>query len=266
MRPDWSFSFRIDEFPCFIAWPLVFLLSAIKISPNQVSFVSFLCGLWFLVVLFLNYPALYPIPVFLILLARVILDCADGQLARYTNQKSNLGALYDLMSDFVFTIGLFACLGYVLIVHHQAPSDLVIPIVIIAAFCFLTSSTVFSYISALEQSSDLYPAEVRRRFIAKRDNDRPSSSFYAFKLAVFNLLFYCSWKIVSHISFLLVVNPEKSEHHASALGILSPLEFGMHLTVLAFMIAFQVNLVYFLMFEIIAFCALFLILLYHYRS
>ncbi len=265
MRPNWSFSFRFDELPCFLAWPLVFLLSFTKITPNQVAFVSFLSGMGFLVALFLDYLALYPLPMFGLLAARIVLDCVDGQLARYTNKTSNLGALYDLMSDFIFAIGLFLCLGYVLIVHQETASDMVIPTASVALFCFLTSSTAFSYISALERSSGLYPSEVRRRFVGRLENDRPESAFYGFKLAVFNLLFRYSWRIISYFSFLLVVNPEKSDLHASALGILSPLEFGMHLAVLAIIILFQVNLVYFLIFEIIAFCALFLVLLYHYR-
>lgn len=265
MRPNWSFSFRFDEFLCFLAWPLVYLLSFTKVTPNQVALISFLSGMGFLAALFLDYLALYPISLFFLLSVRIVLDCVDGQLARYTNQTSNLGALYDLMSDFIFAIGLFFCLGYVLVVHQETAADMVIPTISIALFCFLTSSTVFSYISALERSSDLYPAEVRRRFIGRLENDRPESAFYGFKLAVLNHLFRYSWRIISYISFLLVINPEKSEHHKAALGILSPLEFGMHLTILAIIILFQINLVYFLIFEIIAFCAYFLILLYHYR-
>ncbi len=266
MRPNWSFSFRFDEFPCFLAWPLVFLLGFTRIKPNHVGLVSLLCGIGFLVGLFQGLLTDYPFSLFMLLIARIILDCADGQLARYTGQTSNLGALYDLVSDFFFAIALFISLGYLLITIENTDPGTVIPILVIALFCFLVSSTAFSYISALERSSNLYPAEVRRRFVAALDNDHPDNPFYSAKLSVFNFLFRYSWRIVSYLSFLLVVSPEKSQHHASALGLMAPLEYGMHLTVLALMILFRVSLVYFLMFEIIAFCALFLLLLLHYRD
>lgn len=266
MKPDWSFSVRLDEISYFITWPLVYLLGFTRIRPNQIALLSFLSGIGFLTCLYLGLLPAYPILSGILLVGRVLLDCADGQLARYTGQTSNLGSLYDLAADFVFAVALFAVLGHFLIAFEATDPGIVIPICILALLFFLTSSTVFSYLSLLDRNSDIYPAEARRRFIAPLPNDHPEKPSYAFRIKCFNLVFQFTWRLISYLSFILVLNPEKSDLHPSALRLLAPLEYGMHLTVLAFLVLFKVGLVYYLIYEITAFCVLFLLLLYHYRD
>lgn len=266
MRPNWSFSVRLDEILYFVTWPLVYLLSFTRITPNQVGLISFLSGIGFIVGMAMGFLSSHPLELSLLLFLRICLDCADGQLARYTNQTSNLGKLYDLVSDFIFALLLFIVLARVFIQFENTDASLSISISAIAAFCFFVSSTVFSYIAYLNDHSDIYPSEAKQRFISSLENDSPDNRFYALKLSVLNWIFRHSWRFVAYIAFLIVMSPEKSDSHPSALRLLSPLEYDVQLMVLSIIIFFQFNLAYFLVFEIVAFCALFLLLLYHYKE
>jgi len=98
-----------------IGLALAVLFAKLRATPNQVSFLSFVFSVASAVLFLLgeyNYALLALIPFHL----GKILDCADGQLAKLTNQGSKLGAFLDPFLDRVvdsLTMGALA-VGYYL--------------------------------------------------------------------------------------------------------------------------------------------------------
>jgi len=67
----------------------------LRLSPNQVSGVSLLCGLSSAIIFYLGNFFIGA----LLLLTAVILDCSDGMLARLTGESSALGHMIDSLVD-----------------------------------------------------------------------------------------------------------------------------------------------------------------------
>ncbi|MCK4543126.1 MAG: CDP-alcohol phosphatidyltransferase family protein [Spirochaetales bacterium] len=93
-----------------LAFPIVLLGRKLKLTPSQITTVSLLCMFasgWF----FLKGQGFLG---GLFLFLGHYFDCADGQLARLTQQFSQKGANYDMAADSIGTIALF-----VGIIYHQ---------------------------------------------------------------------------------------------------------------------------------------------------
>lgn len=85
-----------------IAWKIVPILAKLRISPNIVSIAAGLVGISNAILFIFN---TLPICITLLLInISIILDCADGQLARYTNTFSKVGKLIDGIMDYLIVI------------------------------------------------------------------------------------------------------------------------------------------------------------------
>lgn len=261
LKPNRVHTFRVDEYPYYLSWPLVLLFSRTKITPIQTGMLSFLFGVAFVVGLAFGYHQINPYLMFVLMAFRIVLDCADGQLARYTHQISNLGALNDLVTDFVFTLLLFIGLSYFLIIVEQMSPVLVIPICLLGTLSLLFSSTSFSFIVRLSQSPEKNFKEVRTEFIALFENDYPHEAAYTKKIRVFNLLFQLTWRWVSLLVTRFFFKETKNIDYRVHSLIFSPMAYGIHLTVFGVMVLFEITLVYFLIYEILAFCLMVFLLL-----
>jgi phosphatidylglycerophosphate synthase len=78
--------------------PLLELLNACRVTPNQLTYLSLLCGVVFCVFFSLN-TQVSQLVAFVMLGPHVLLDGIDGPLARYTGTASNQGSFTDSMSD-----------------------------------------------------------------------------------------------------------------------------------------------------------------------
>ncbi|BAF70364.1 CDP-alcohol phosphatidyltransferase family protein [Nitratiruptor sp. SB155-2] len=78
-----------------IAYQLTLLLSKTKMTPNQITTVSLLLGIFAAASFFYEYRVLS----FLLLHLSFLFDCVDGQLARATKQLSKKGTFLDNISD-----------------------------------------------------------------------------------------------------------------------------------------------------------------------
>jgi phosphatidylglycerophosphate synthase len=78
--------------------PLLELLNACRVTPNQLTYLSLLCGVAFCVFFSLDTPA-SQLVAFVMLGLHVFLDGIDGPLARYAGTASNQGSFTDSMSD-----------------------------------------------------------------------------------------------------------------------------------------------------------------------
>jgi hypothetical protein len=91
-------------------------LTPLPITPNQVTFVSMLCGIGAGVLYAFGTASATLTAGVLFLLANT-LDCADGQLARLKQIKSDLGRIIDGFADYI--TGLVVLLGMGIGYSHQ---------------------------------------------------------------------------------------------------------------------------------------------------
>lgn len=75
--------------------PLLAVLARLRVTPNQLTFLSLAAGLAFCPVFIWRYP----LPAFGLLLGHVLLDGLDGPLARFTRRASNQGSFTDTTAD-----------------------------------------------------------------------------------------------------------------------------------------------------------------------
>ena len=93
--------------------------AAVKIgaTPNQVTIASFAIGLY-AAYLFAQGDTWSMIGGAILLQVSIIVDCVDGEIARYTRKFSELGAWLDAITDRVKEYAVFLGLAYGAFVHH----------------------------------------------------------------------------------------------------------------------------------------------------
>ncbi len=245
---------RVDELPYFLTWPLVYLMGKGKINPNYISFLSFAAGIGFLVGLVLEYYISGSIVVLLLLSFRILLDCMDGQYARYSKQTSNLGALYDLAADFCFAVLLYIAIFYCLLSYENIPLETAILLTLAAFLSYIASTTVASFFSRLNASDYATQSEVTKEFLKTLQNERPKEKEYSRKLNIMNGVFRVSWRLVSLWVLLILIRQIDSNHRERIAHITSFFEYGTQLTILLIILAVNQAVFYFLIFQVLAFC------------
>lgn len=91
-----------------LAAALVRPLVSTRISPNVLTTVRLLVGIWGT---WLFARGQHPNLAALVVVLSNFLDHTDGELARMSGRSSRLGHFYDLASDALITVALFACIG-----------------------------------------------------------------------------------------------------------------------------------------------------------
>ena len=99
--------FVLRKFSKLLTW----LAVRIKATPNQVTLLSFAIGLYS-AYLFSRATFLATLVAAILLQVSIIVDCVDGELARYTRQFSKLGAWLDAVTDRVKEYIVFLGLAY----------------------------------------------------------------------------------------------------------------------------------------------------------
>ena len=93
-----------------IAYGFVKLFYRLPITPNQVTFLSMVCGLIAAHEFSLGTSIALMWAAFWYALAN-ILDCADGQLARLQRSGTVFGRLVDGIADYITSIAIFGGIG-----------------------------------------------------------------------------------------------------------------------------------------------------------
>ena len=99
--------FVLRKFSKLLTW----LAVRVKATPNQVTLLSFLIGLYS-AYLFSKSSFISTLIAAVLLQVSIIVDCVDGELARYTRQFSKLGAWLDAVTDRVKEYMVFLGLAY----------------------------------------------------------------------------------------------------------------------------------------------------------
>ena len=105
--------FVLRRFSKILTWVAV----KIGATPNQVTLLSFAIGLY-AAYLFAQADTWSLIAGALLLQLSIIVDCVDGELARYTRKFSELGAWLDAITDRVKEYAVFLGLAYGAMVHN----------------------------------------------------------------------------------------------------------------------------------------------------
>ena len=126
---------------------LSYIFINLGLSPNQVTFIFFLCGL---VGAFLLIPNTLPLVIIAFILYRmhVIIDLCDGEVARFTKKFSLNGTYYDYMIHAILYPLWIACMGIAQYLHWDNVTFLYLAIAgaIVAS---LTMSVKNNYFRAL---------------------------------------------------------------------------------------------------------------------
>ena len=99
--------FVLRKFSKLLTW----LAVRVKATPNQITLLSFLIGLYS-AYLFSQSSFISTLIAAVLLQVSIIVDCVDGELARYTRQFSKLGAWLDAVTDRVKEYMVFLGLAY----------------------------------------------------------------------------------------------------------------------------------------------------------
>lgn len=248
MKPEGELLTRPDQWLYLVSWVITFILKPTGITPNQIGFVSFVLGLAFLGVLYSG-PG-QGLLLAILLICRILLDCVDGQLARYSNKTSSLGALYDLVSDFFFLL-LFAISSALMMIFRFGSDPLTTGCVAgLGFFSAVGSATLHSYYAALLTVPEWKRGEVRACFSLPPENDRGDDRIYSLKFSVFCLFFAAGWGVVSRIVTAVIGNRIGVDRKRWLLFLLSPVEFCMQLVVLLIMLISGAGLVDYYLFQV----------------
>lgn len=88
-----------------------FIADVSWITPNRITWVSFLCKLAAVPLLLLGTWSA-DLAVIALFQAHTVLDCMDGSLARYRKRPSAMGAFLDKTTDMVGLLGIMSALGW----------------------------------------------------------------------------------------------------------------------------------------------------------
>ena len=132
-----------------LAGSIVRLCYPTRITPNQITIAAIVAGLCSAAACFDGSPSLLPVAG-AFLLAKDILDSADGQLARARSQFSRLGRFLDSIGDIVVNIAIFTAIGISL------GRNGLFPVWLLAALAGLTSLTLRVSYHVFYQTSFLH--------------------------------------------------------------------------------------------------------------
>ena len=94
-----------------LAWPITWFFLLINLSPNQVTLIRLIITImaYFLIILG------NPIIGFILIYIALIIDCADGQLARVLDKASYFGKFFDGWVDCIFEISFPLIIAFYLL-------------------------------------------------------------------------------------------------------------------------------------------------------
>ncbi len=189
-----------EVFDLLIYRPLAFacvrVLGKTPVTPNQVTLVSLLCGVFAAWMYGGGNPGNF-FTAAMVYAAANVLDCADGQLARLKNNGTLLGRVLDGAADYVGGVAIFLGLGYGL-----SGGDLGTWItVLLAGICTAIHAMFFDHY----QSEFISAVRSERNFL-ERETEQFSSEVGllrargANRLRIFVLSVYIRYLHLQHVS------------------------------------------------------------------
>lgn len=124
LRRLWATKTMDDEWwSSFVTAPLAIAVNYLvvdvkELTPNKITLVSFIIAILSVIFIIADGSVNFIIAAILINLSH-ILDCMDGQMARYRKTSSLVGSFFDKLTDQIQVTLWFAAVGYVAYVQSQ---------------------------------------------------------------------------------------------------------------------------------------------------
>ncbi len=147
---------RLDNIPMYPAWLVAYGLSYTRCKPEWLVIVGFLLSLISCALL----PMMHDVHVRWLIItclgAIIILDCADGRLARMTGQIRAVGGLGDLASDYIHNVLWHSVIAMVLIQQGMSVF-LAVGLSFIGFLGAVFGATLYSYFNFCSRNPSLSP-------------------------------------------------------------------------------------------------------------
>ena len=149
MRSRWNEDWWSITFGGPVGNVLTALIADVRwITPNGLTWLSFLCKLVAIPLIFLGTrEADYT--VIALFQAHTVLDCMDGTLARYRKKPSVMGAFLDKVTDMIGLVGIMSALGWRGMLEAYNPRVMLVALLI--ASSILLRSYVFWVVAHFER-------------------------------------------------------------------------------------------------------------------
>lgn len=160
----WATKTKNDEWwSSFVTAPLAvtlnyFVVDIRWLTPNRVTLFSFIVGIAAVVYIILGGFVNFVIAAILIQFSH-ILDCMDGQIARYRNLSSRSGGYFDKVSDQIQVILWFGAIGYA----GYVQSNNVLPVILAFAGVAFYSMRGYSKYVAIYSKLNYYKEKTRKK-------------------------------------------------------------------------------------------------------
>ncbi len=124
LRRLWATKTRDDEWwSSFVTAPLAIVVNYLvvdvkELTPNKITLFSFIVAILSVIFIIADGSVNFIIAAILIHLSHV-LDCMDGQMARYRKTSSLVGSFFDKLTDQIQVTLWFSAVGYVAYVQSQ---------------------------------------------------------------------------------------------------------------------------------------------------
>ena len=178
MTPEKKKGAKYDIFAFYIGRPISYVLSVpfinLRVRPNVISLLSFIPSLVGFVLLGFGETMKIQIIGALLFLLWNFMDGIDGNTARYFDQPSKMGRLWDATSGYVATMLLYFAMG-LSVINTAVPSaslfysEYVVPDIYFIAMGGLTSISMMFYRLVMHKKSLLYYNDEARGLISDKN-------------------------------------------------------------------------------------------------
>ncbi len=243
----------IDQWPRYPAWIITFFAKKNpSITPEFLVFLGLLARLLAALLITITPPNYFTLAAWLLLIG-IILDNADGQLARYTNQVRSLGALYDLATDFTTNVVMFIAIGITINQTAEYQTSLIVLLTLLSLASHFLSISAWTYIFWRSNQAPGSLAELSTKFHSLPHNDNLQENNYQKKFRLFRAYFDMTWVLSGKI--ILAVPIWKDSTRFPLLNYFFSFgAIGSHLTILTLFLFFKWPLIWFLIYQIAYFC------------
>ena len=177
----WATKNKDDEWwSSFVTSPLAivfnyFVVDIKWLTPNIITLLSFIVGLMSVVFIAIGGSINFIIAAGLIHLSHV-LDCMDGQMARYRKSYSSSGSYYDKFTDHLQVILWFGAVGYAAYNQSQSVEPIFLAFTGVAFFSLRGYIKYMYYYTQMEKDST-YLEQLSFKNLSKKTPDKAGINF-----------------------------------------------------------------------------------------
>ncbi|MCW8931293.1 MAG: CDP-alcohol phosphatidyltransferase family protein [Gammaproteobacteria bacterium] len=179
----WATKNKDDEWwSSFVTSPLAivanyFMVDIKWLSPNIITLLSFVIALISMVLIVIGGSVNFIIAAGLIQLSHV-LDCMDGQMARYRKSYSSSGSYYDKFTDHLQVILWFGAVGYAAYNQSQSVEPIFLAFIGVAFFSLRGYVKYMYYYTQMENDAT-YLEQCSAKKLSEKMPDKAGISFSA---------------------------------------------------------------------------------------